>query len=110
MVPPEERRRMYVATPTSWEKNRPCRVLFVPSCPFLAYEVNAMVGMDEEGRTSRIRGVFIRVAAACHCDMVIVQFLERAWPWFSERLETMPDFDPQMIECGRCGLLHYLLR
>lgn len=45
--------------------------------------------------------MFQRVAVADHCDLVIVQYLKRTWLWSSERLETLPDFDPWMIECRR---------
>lgn len=70
-----------------------------------ATKVNATVEVDEEGRVGVKRSVFLRVAAAVHCVMVIMQVLERAWPWSSKRLESIPDFNTRMAESGYGDLL-----
>lgn len=75
------------------------------SSPEFAYETNAMADEYEEGRPGVDRDMFVRVAVADHCIIVILQFLERAWPWLSKRLESMLDFDSRMIKCRRGVLL-----
>lgn len=68
---------MYDATLTSWMENELCRAHSVPSGPVLAYRANAMVDAIDDGRVGAERDVFLRVAAADHCDMVTMQFLDR---------------------------------
>lgn len=79
LVPPKERRHLYVAAPTSWKDYKPCRALSEPLSPVAAYKANAMVGLGEEGKVGVKRDVFLRIAIADHCVMVSMQFLERVW-------------------------------
>lgn len=80
LVPSEERRCLYVTARASWKQYEAFRALSVPSGTVFAYKVNAMIE-DEEGRAGAKQDVFPRVAVADRCEMVIMQFLERAWPW-----------------------------
>lgn len=48
-VLPKWRRRLYVATPTSWKEHEPGRAFAVPSSPKIAYKSNAMVDVDGAG-------------------------------------------------------------
>lgn len=66
---------------------------------------NAFIDVDDEGRVGAERDISLRVVVADHCEMVIMEFLERTWPWSSERMKSMPEFDLRMIECGREVLL-----
>lgn len=45
--------------------------------------------------------MYLRVAIADHFVMTIMQSLERAWSWSSERLKDMSDHIPHMVERGR---------
>lgn len=90
LVPPEERRRLYVFTLASWNEFKPCLALSVRPSPVLEYEANAMVDVDDKGRVGVNRDVFLRVAIANHCVVVTMQFLKQIWPWASERLKSMP--------------------
>lgn len=101
LAPPEERRRLYVATAMSWVEYKTCSALSVPSGPVLAYKANAMVYVDEKGRISRERDLFLQVAVADRCVMVFMPFSERLWAWSSKRSEGMSDLDLRMFESIR---------
>lgn len=77
LVPPEKRRKLYVATATSWKKHKPCHALSVPSCSVYAYKTNAMVDVDEEVKISGKRDVRLPVVDADRCFMVILQGLQQ---------------------------------
>lgn len=53
--------------------------------------------------------MFQRFAVADHCEMVIMQFSERAWPCSNEWLKSVPDFDLRIIESGRGVLFPFSL-
>lgn len=67
-----------------------------------------MVDVDVDGPAGREQDVYLRVTIANHVFMVIMHFMERAWPWSKNRLECMPNFDLQMVESRR-GVLFPLL-
>lgn len=71
----------------------------------LAYKANGMVDVDVEGRVSVQGDVFLRVVAADYCNVVIMQFIERARPWSSNRMESMLYSDLRTIESSRGVLL-----
>lgn len=102
LEPLEEKKRLFFATPQSWKEYKPCLALVVPSNPVFAYKATAMVGVDEVGTERRKLDVFLRVSISDHFVTVIMQFLERDWPWSRERLEIMTDFYPRMTESGCC--------
>lgn len=66
-----------------------------------------MVDVDVDGTAGRELDLYLRVATANLVAMVMKQLLKLTWPSSSERLEDMPDFDPQMAESGR-GVLFLL--
>lgn len=74
--PPEDWRRMYVATPTSWTDYETCRAFSVPSSSVFVYKGNAMVEVDDGGRFSRTKYAYQEVFVAGHCVIVILQELE----------------------------------
>lgn len=49
----------------------------------------------------------MQVVTADYVVIVVMQCLERAWPWFKKRLEDISDHRPQMVETGR-GVLFAL--
>lgn len=49
----------------------------------------------------------MEVALADHAIMVVLRFLERAWPWARDRLEKVLGYDLRMAEGGH-GLLYPL--
>lgn len=73
----------------------------MPSSLVFANKSNAMVDMDKAGKVRRKRDVFLWVAVADHCVIVIIQFFYRSRPWSGEWLVDMPDFDSRIVESGR---------
>lgn len=68
------------------------------SNPVFAYKANATVDGDKVGTARKKREEFRRAAISAYVVMVIMQFLDRAWPWSREQLEEMADFYPRMAE------------
>lgn len=99
-----ERRRLYVPTPLDWKIREPCRALAVPSSPVFAYKANMMVDIDDAGTPGAKKERYMNVALADHTVMMIMQFLQLAWPWSRDRIVDIPGYDPRMAEGGR-GLL-----
>lgn len=64
-----------------------------------------MVDVDEGATAGKERDVYLRAAIADHVVMVLMMFLEHAWPWWSEQLEDMLDCDPHMAESERGVLI-----
>lgn len=98
LVPPEERRHLSVTAPMLRKELEPCGTPTVSISAVFAYKAKEMVDVNEEGRISGKRDVFLRVDVVDHCVMVIMEFLKRAWPRSSEQLKAMSIFDPEMIE------------
>lgn len=84
-----------------------CRALAIPTKPVFASNANVMVNMDEDGKVSIERDVNLQVANADHVVMVILQFMEGAWPRSSESLENVPDFDLRMAKSRRAALFPF---
>lgn len=61
-----------------------------------------MVAVEDDGAVSIEIDVYLHVDIAIHVVMVIMQFMERTWPWSSEWLEARPDYDPQVVVSGPC--------
>lgn len=77
MVPPEEKRRLYVAVPPSRRDYKPCRFIAIPSSPGFAYKSTIMADVDESDTAEWEQHVYMYVAITDHVVVVVVKFLAR---------------------------------
>lgn len=86
---------LYVAALPVCRGYKPCPTLFVLSSALFWFGSNATVEFDGAGTTGKEQDVYKHAATAYYTVMVIMQFLESAWPCSKERLAYMPDYDLQ---------------
>lgn len=61
--------------------------------------------MDGAGTVGKEPYAYMQVDVATTIVMVVMQLLERAWPWLKAHLIDMLDYDPQMGETERSVLV-----
>lgn len=108
LVPPDERRRLFVATPPSLKRYKLCRTYAVPSIPACASKSNARNDEDDLNVTGNQQDVLLWAGMDDYIVMRITQFTERTWLWSRKRLKILPDFNVWMVEHG-CGVPFPLL-
>lgn len=80
--------------------NRVVAPLFLQACSLRTSQLPSLAGtkrVQQEGSEPCPCGVFVAEPVV----MVVMEFLERTWPWPMEHLEDIPHYDPQMSEIGR---------
>lgn len=53
-----------------------------------------MGDFDEADMAGKARDAYMHVATAYFVVVLLMQFLERVWPWSRKRLENVPHYDP----------------